>query len=128
MFVRLPAIPAPIRPAAGQRCNARHTSHATGPIKSRGNTASAGLVNHTSVGPEGAIAACNMLNKPKIRPTAAPTTGPSNTAPMMTGTCMIVSEAPLNQGMKPQCVQPRKAAIAPRTPAITTFRVRDSCI
>ncbi len=45
---------------------------------------------------------------------------------MMTGMCMIVSEAPLNQGKKPQRVSPKNIEMAPRMPATTILRVR-SC-
>ncbi len=129
VLVKLPARPAAIKPGAGLRSRTRpcfhgcQTSHATGPMNRRGRTAINGLVNSTSVGPSGAMAACNMLNPPKIRPMARPTTGPSRTAPMMTGTCIIVSEAPANQGMKPQCVQPKRAAIAPNTPVMVILRM-----
>ena len=43
---------------------------------------------------------------------------------MIAGTCIIVNDAPENHGMKPKRVQPNSAEIAPRTPAITTLRVR----
>jgi hypothetical protein len=47
---------------------------------------------------------------------------------MITGTCMMVREAPATQGMKPSLVIPRIQAIAPRIPVMTIFLVRDDCI
>ncbi len=41
----------------------------------------------------------------------------------ITGTCMMVSEAPLIQGIKPNRVRPRKIEIALNTPVITIFFV-----
>ena len=48
----------------------------------------------------GATAAWIMLNRPKIRPMASPTTGPSRTAPMMTGMCIMVNESATKPGDK----------------------------
>jgi len=42
---------------------------------------------------------------------------------MMTGTCMIVRDAPVIHGMNPNRVMPRKMDIALRTPVMTIFRV-----
>jgi hypothetical protein len=42
---------------------------------------------------------------------------------MMTGTCIIVREAPLIQGIKPSRVSPRKIEMALRIPAMPIFRV-----
>ena len=39
----------------------------------------------------GSVNALNRLVNPNIKPTAAPTTGPSITAPIITGTCIIVA-------------------------------------
>jgi len=92
-------------------------------MNKRDNTDNKGLVNHTSAGPLGATAASTMLNMSKISPTAMPETGPTMTAAMTAGTCMMVSDTPLNQGMKPQCVHPKTTAIAPINPVITKSRI-----
>jgi hypothetical protein len=82
-----------------------------------------GLVNHTSVGPEGATPAMIMLKTPKIKPTTRPETGPTITAAMITGTCIMVNDTPPNQGMNPQCVQPNNKVMAAIRAVITRLRV-----
>ena len=51
-----------------------------------------------------------------------PTTGPSSTAPMMTGTCRIVAlRGPM--GMMPSGVRPSTMVTAESMPATTSLRV-----
>ena len=60
---------------------------------------------------------------PKKKPMAAPTTGPSRMAPMMTGTCMMVAlPAAVGTGMNPMRVSSSSPQTAARTPA-TTMRL-----
>jgi hypothetical protein len=70
----------------------------------------------------------SRLKRPNRRPIKPPTTGPSKIAPIITGTCIMVTEAPENQGIKPRWVNPRTMATAERTPATAILRTGRTAI
>ena len=115
---------APAKPAAMTDAlprNSLYAPQAATPMSRRGRIDTRGLVNSGSSGPTGATAAFTRLVTPKTRPTAVPATGPSSTAAMMTGMCMMVSDVPPNQGRKPSGVSAMTTETAPRAPAVTMF-------
>ncbi len=61
-------------------------------------------------------------NSPKINPTVIPTTGPSNMAPIITGTCIIV-RLKIGRRINPKPLTPRNIEIPPNAPIRTSLLV-----
>ena len=87
----------------------------------RGSTAISGFQNTNEVG-SGIVKALTIDDTPKIRPTAAPTIGPSKIAAMITGMCIVVAFI-IPSGMKPSGVNPSTMVIAPSIAEITNLRI-----
>ena len=64
---------------------------------------------------------------PKIKPTNAPTNGPSTIAPIITGMCKVVAFK-IPSGINPNGVNPKATVIAPKIDVIISFLFLSYCL